>query len=61
MSKDLYIAAHEELVAQYMDEHLDATWDEAYDRTADAAYDRYRDKFADMIDAARQRQKDERR
>jgi hypothetical protein len=58
--KELFIAAHEELVAEYMDAHPDATWGEAYEATADAAYGRYTDKFADMIDAARDRAKYER-
>lgn len=60
MSKELFIAAHEELVEQYMNDHPDATWQQAYDITADAAYDRYRDKFADMVGDARQRAKDSR-
>jgi hypothetical protein len=59
MSKELFIAAHEELVEQYMNDHPEVTWHEAYDATADGAYDRYRDKFADMADAAKQRAKDE--
>jgi hypothetical protein len=59
MSKDLFIAAHEELVNEYLDKHPNAKWGDAYDKTADAAYGRYRDKFADMVDAARQRAKDE--
>jgi hypothetical protein len=58
MSKELYIAAHEELIEQYLEVHPEATEAEAYDRTADGAYDRYRDKYADMADAAKQRAKD---
>ena len=58
MSKELFIAAHEELVEQYLLGHPDADWSEAYEKTADAANDRYRDKLADMVDAARQRAKD---
>lgn len=56
--KKLFIAAHEELVEQYLLDHPEADWSEAYEKTADATYDRYRDKFADMVDAARQRAKD---
>jgi ABC-type nitrate/sulfonate/bicarbonate transport system substrate-binding protein len=67
--KELFIAAHEELIEERMsrwcDAHPDATDAEyraeearAYDQTADAANDRYRDKYADMVDAARQRAKD---
>lgn len=57
MSKELFIAAHEELVEQYLNDHPEANWSEAYERTADAAYDRMRDKFADMVDAAKERRK----
>lgn len=60
MSKEIYIAAHEELTEQYLQTHQDADWNEAYEKCADGAYDRYRDKFADMVDGARQRAKDER-
>lgn len=60
MSKEIYIAAHEELIEEYLESHPDADWNEAYEKCADAAYDRYRDKFADMVDAARQRAKDSR-
>lgn len=58
MCKELFIAAHEELVEQYMADHPDADWSEAYEKTSDAAYGRYTDKFADMVDRARQRAKD---
>lgn len=58
MDKELFIAAHEELVEQYMNDHPDVSWGEAYDATADHVYDSYRDKFADMADAAKQRAKD---
>ena len=37
MSKELFIAAHEDLVTEYLEKHPNATWDEAYDRTADHA------------------------
>lgn len=53
--KELYIAAHEELIEEYLEAHPNAA--EAYEATADAAYDRYIDKFADMIDAAKERAK----
>jgi hypothetical protein len=58
MSKELFIAAHEELVEEYMEANPEATWDDAYQATGDLANDRYRDKFADMVDAAKQRAKD---
>lgn len=57
--KELYIDSHMELVEQYQIDHPDADWSEACEATADAAYHRYRDKFADMMDAAKQRAKDE--
>lgn len=53
MSKELFMAAHEKLVEEYLNDHPDAEWAEAYERTADAAYERMRDDFAAMIDAAR--------
>lgn len=58
--KDLYIAAHEELIEEYLNDHPDVSWGEAYKITADAAYERYQDKWFDMVDAARTRAKDER-
>jgi hypothetical protein len=57
--KEFFIAAHMELVEQYLNDHPEADWGEAYDKTADSAYDRYRDKAADMVDDAKQRAKDE--
>jgi hypothetical protein len=58
MDKELFIAAHEELVEQYMSDHPESTWQEAYDATGDHVYDRYRGTFADMVDSAKQRAKD---
>ena len=55
--KELFIAAHEELIERYMNDHPEVTWHEAYEKTADSVYDSYRDRFADMIDAARDRAK----
>ena len=55
--KELYIAAHEKLVAKYLEAHPEASWDEAYKATVDAAYSRMQDKFADMVDAAKDRAK----
>lgn len=58
MSKELYMAAHEELIGEYLESHPDATEDEAYDKCTDAEiHDRYVDKYANMIDAARMRAK----
>lgn len=58
--KEMFMAAHEELIEQYMLDHPDADWDEAYEATAegDKLYNRYVDKCADMVDAAKQRAKD---
>ncbi len=56
--KDLFMAAHEELIAEYLKKNPGATEAEAYEKTADAAYDRMRDNLADRIDAAKMRAKD---
>ena len=53
MSKELYIAATEEIIEELMAANPGMTWGEAYEKSADLAYDRYRDKFADLVDAAR--------
>lgn len=42
MSKELFIAAHEQLIEEYLERHPDATDAEAYEATADKADDRYR-------------------
>lgn len=55
MSKEIYIAAHEALIDEYLERHPDADWTEAYERTADNAWVRMQDKFADMIDNAKDR------
>lgn len=59
MSKELFMAAHEELIEELMAEFPEITWDMAYARTADLAYDRMRDKLADMSDALRLRGKEQ--
>lgn len=56
--KELWIAAHDELIAEYLDAHPDATEQEAERATEDAAYTRMQDKYADMIDRAWQAHKD---
>lgn len=56
--KELYIDAHEALIAEYLDEHPDADETEAYEATADQAYDRMTDRLADMADAAHDRMKE---
>lgn len=57
MSKELFIAAHEELIEEYMAANEDADYQEAYEKTADGAYERYCDKFAGLIDRARMESK----
>ena len=56
--KELFIEAHEELIAEYLEAHPNATEAQAYDACADGAYDRMRDKYADMADMAVMRAKD---
>ena len=67
--KELYIEAHQELIDAAMEKWeeahpnaTDAEWRAAearfYDTTADVAYNRMTDKYADMIDRARQAHKD---
>ena len=51
--KELYMAAHDELIADYMDAHPDATEAQAYEATADRAYDHMTDKLADRGDYLR--------
>lgn len=60
MSKELFMACHEALVEEYLDENSldDGHWHEAYEATADKAYDRMRDVLADRIDHYRQLRKE---
>ena len=55
MSKELYIACHEALVEEYLDENSldDSHWHEAYEATADKAYARMQDMLADRADNIR--------
>lgn len=50
MSKELWLEAHEELVAEYLDKYPTTPWSVAYEATADAVQDRLADKYAEMID-----------
>lgn len=54
MSKELFMACHEALIEEYLEENSldDDHWQEAYEATADKAYDRMRDVLADRADAA---------
>lgn len=58
MSKDLFIAAHEALIEEYLEFHPFASWNEAYEACADSAYVRMRDNLADRADAERTRRKE---
>jgi hypothetical protein len=58
MSKELFIAAHEELVAEYLDKHPNATDAKAYEATADLAWDRLKDNIADRADYLRMKAKE---
>ena len=60
MSKELFMAAHDQLIEEYLEAHPDADWSQAYDATSDAASYRMRENVADMIDIARLRAKEER-
>lgn len=53
MSKEQFIAAHEQLVDEYLEAHPRADWQEAYEATADGAWDRCCDNLADHADAMR--------
>lgn len=55
--KELWIAAHEQLIEEYFEDHPDATEEEAREATIGKVDDRYADNIGDMIDAARERMK----
>ena len=57
--KELYMAAHDELIANWLEDHPEASEEEAYEATADRAYYRMKDKYADLVDQAKQKLKDE--
>ena len=58
MSKELYMAAHEQLVEEYMEEHSTCSLSEAYEATVDAAHERMCDNLAARADAERTRRKE---
>lgn len=58
MSKDLWLAEHERLVAEEMEAYPDMTWTEAYERTAPRVDASLRDRLADMADFAKDRAKE---
>ena len=55
--KELWIEAHEELIEEYLDGHPDADPEWVAGMLCDKATERMQDKFADMIDAAKERAK----
>ena len=57
--KELYMAAHEELIEELMERRPDLTWDQAYEMTGDAAYDHMREKLFDAADQMRKRQREQ--
>ena len=57
--KELYMAAHEELIGEYLEAHPGASEAEAYEVTADRAYDRMTDRLADLGDRLKDRLKEE--
>lgn len=58
MSKELFIAAHEAEIEDYLEAHPEASGEEAYDVTVDSAYLRMQDMLADQIDRARDTMKE---
>ena len=61
MSKEMWIAAHEKAVEEAMEANPEMTWDEAYASRAceERANEIYRDRYADLVDWAMDRVKDE--
>lgn len=59
MSKELFIAAHEQLIEEYLEAHPNATEAEAYDKTADGAHDKMCDNLARLADRLKDRAKEE--
>ena len=54
MSKEIYMAAHEELVAEMLEQDPDMDEGLAYDMTEDAAWDRMIDKLSDIADSRKE-------
>lgn len=55
--KELWLAAHEELVNELMDEE-GLSWEEAYERASESATSRMIDRLADKADYLRQLRKE---
>lgn len=62
MSKEMWIAAHERAIEEAMEADPDLTWEKAYSLRSceERATELYRDRWADMVDSAHDRAKDER-
>ncbi len=58
MSKELFMAAHEELTEELMEEK-GMTWSEAYDAASDLAYARMYENMADYGDYLKKRAREE--
>lgn len=60
MSKELFMACHDALIEEYLEENSLSYdhWHEAYEATADRAYDRMRDFLDDRADLERKRRKE---
>lgn len=56
--KELYIAGHEQLIEEYLNEHEGADWTEAYEATADAAYNHMQEMCAARADYERMKRKE---
>lgn len=63
MSKvgDLYIEAHDDLIAKYLKDNPNDTEEEAYEATADAVDQEVQDRVEANADAAHEAMKDRRR
>lgn len=58
MSKEMWLRAHEDLVAEYLEAHPGVSWTAAYEVTADRVNDRLIDLYAEMIDHERMMEKE---
>jgi hypothetical protein len=58
MSEEMWIAAHDELIEEYMEEHQDATEEEAIEATAPLADDRMKDYYEGLGDYKYEQMKD---
>jgi hypothetical protein len=58
MSKEMWLRAHEELVAEYLEAHPGVSWTAAYELTAEHVNDRLADRYAAQIDQWRMTEKE---